>query len=247
MHATTTCPSAKCHRGVVRCPAKNWQIGAPSASPPTPNRVRPTDGAGVSTDGYPDTYDSEREVEVSGASEQRAERARLFDSLFTNHHQAVFRYCVRRLGVAEAEDAAADVFAIAWRRIDQVPPGDAQRAWLIGVAYKVVGNRFRSRRRRNRLSQRIESEQRARPERSPHLEPEVHMVRVALDRLSTTDQELIRLSSWDGLTRAEISAVLGVRVNTVDQRLHRARARLRTHFDQLVGANPTSTPEEAQL
>ncbi len=41
----------------------------------------------------------------------------------------------------------------------------------------------------------------------------------ALDGLSRTDQELLRLSSWDGLTRAEIAHVLGIKENAVDQRL----------------------------
>lgn len=184
---------------------------------------------------------------MSGAFEQRTEPTRFFDSLFNDHHDAVFRYCVRRLGLAEAEDAAAEVFAVAWRRLDQIPPGDATRAWLIGVAYKVVGNRFRSRRRRDRLSKRIESEHLAGRDHPAPLDFDISLIWLALDRLSSTDQELIRLSAWDGLSRAEISDVLGIRVNAVDQRLHRARSRLKTHFDQLVGVDQASTPEEAQL
>lgn len=183
----------------------------------------------------------------ASTTEQGAESARLFDSLFTSHHDAVFRYCVRRLGPAEAEDAAADVFAIAWRRLDQIPVGDATRAWLIGVAYKVVGNRFRSRRRRARLSQRIESEHKAQREDPTPPDPETRLVQLALERLSSSDRELIRLSAWDSLSRSEIGEVLGIRVNAVDQRLHRARARLRIHFDHLVEMDQTSRPEEAQI
>ncbi len=179
-------------------------------------------------------------------TDQGIEPATLFDSLFASHHEAVFRYCVRRLGVSEAEDAAADVFAVAWRRLDEIPPGDGTRAWLIGVAYKIVGNRFRSRRRRTRLSQRIEAEQRARPDHSA-LDLDTQLVHLALGKLSATDRELIRLSSWDGLSRAEIGGVLGIRVNAVDQRLHRARARLRVHYDRLAARNATSSPEEAQI
>lgn len=171
----------------------------------------------------------------------------VFDSLFESHHDAVFRYCVRRLGPSEAEDAAADVFAIVWRRLDQVPEGDATRAWLIGVAYKVVGNRFRSRRRRARLSERIESEQWARRDETPPPDPNAHLVHLALGKLSPTDQELIRLASWDGLSRAEIGEVLGIRVNAVDQRLHRARARLKTHFDHLAAGSQESRAEEASI
>ncbi len=179
--------------------------------------------------------------------DQEPESARLFDSLFTSHHETVFRYCVRRLGPSEAEDAAADVFAIAWRRLDQIPLGDATRAWLIGVAYKVVGNRFRARRRGARLSQRIASDHSIRRAETLGSDSETQLVELALERLNSSDQELIRLSAWDGLSRSEIGEVLGIRVNAVDQRLHRARSRLKTHFDQLAAGGQTPRPEEAPI
>jgi RNA polymerase sigma-70 factor, ECF subfamily len=170
-----------------------------------------------------------------------------FDLLFRIHHDAVVRYCVRRLGLTEAEDAAADVFAVAWRRLDEVPRGDEARAWLIGVAYKVVGNKFRSRHRGVRLSQRLEFTYTTSP--SPPVMPEMdtELIHLALGELSRTDRELIRLTSWDGFSRVEIAQVLGIRVNAVDQRLHRARTRLKAHFDRLVSANTASRAEEASL
>jgi DNA-directed RNA polymerase specialized sigma24 family protein len=36
-----------------------------------------------------------------------------FDALFESHYDSVVRYCLRRLGPADAEDAAAEVFAVA--------------------------------------------------------------------------------------------------------------------------------------
>jgi RNA polymerase sigma factor (sigma-70 family) len=55
----------------------------------------------------------------------------------------------------------------------------------------------------------------------------------ALDSLREADRELLRLSSWDGLSNAEIAAVMGMKQNAVDQRLFRARTRLRGRFDDL--------------
>lgn len=181
------------------------------------------------------------------ATDRRPDAARLFDSLFSAHHEAVLRYCVRRLGPSEAEDAAADVFAVTWRRLDEVPGGDSTRAWLIGVAYRVVGNRFRSHRRRARLFQRLESEHQAAGELPETADLDVDLVHRSLGGLSPTDRELIRLSSWDGLSRAEIAQVLGIRVNAVDQRLHRARSRLKAQFDAQVAATKATRPEEASL
>jgi len=182
-------------------------------------------------------------VSRDNAAEVDRDSTGAFDSLFKSHHDAVLRYCVRRLGPSDAEDAAAEVFAVAWRRLDEVPTGEPARAWLIGVAYKVVGNRYRSRRRTTRLRERLQSET---PEPADS-DVEVQSIHLAMDELSPTDRELIRLSSWDGLSRSEIAQVLGIRVNAVDQRLHRARTRLKTHFDRLFPAVTPTTPEEASL
>ncbi|HEY7563582.1 MAG TPA: sigma-70 family RNA polymerase sigma factor [Acidimicrobiia bacterium] len=167
-----------------------------------------------------------------------------FDSLFEAHHTAVFRFCLRRLGPADAEDAAAEVFAVAWRRLDQVPEGEPARAWLLGVAYRVVGNQFRGRRRRWRIADRL------RMERSggwtiTASDTQEGIVLEALEQLSGRDRELLRLSAWDGLSRGEIAQLIGIKENAVDQRLHRARSRLRSSFDQLQKEVAQVKPKEA--
>jgi RNA polymerase sigma-70 factor (ECF subfamily) len=168
-----------------------------------------------------------------------------FDPLFSAHYEAIYRYCVRRLGTSEAEDATADVFAVAWRRLDSLPDGEASRAWLFGVAYRVIGNRYRSRRRQSRLASRIEAARIEGGLSESGRDIEVELLHQALDRLSPSDQELLRLSSWDGLDRGEIAYVLGIKENAVDQRLHRARARLKTRFDELHRGVTPSEPKEA--
>ena len=62
---------------------------------------------------------------------------------------------------------------------------------------------------------------------------ETRVLYQALDSLREADRELLRLSSWDGLSNAEIAAVMGMKQNAVDQRLFRARSRLRGRFDEL--------------
>jgi RNA polymerase sigma-70 factor (ECF subfamily) len=118
------------------------------------------------------------------------------------------------------------------------------RAWLYGVAYRVVGNQYRGRRRRSRLSGRL-AEARREPSQPEAPEGGFEELISALGQLSQTDQELLRLSSWDGLTRAEIARVLGIKENAVDQRLHRARARLKARYDQVATTSTTATPKEA--
>ncbi|MBK5265942.1 MAG: sigma-70 family RNA polymerase sigma factor [Acidimicrobiia bacterium] len=171
-----------------------------------------------------------------------------FDNLFEANYVAIFRYCVRRLGSADAEDAAADVFAVAWRRFHEIPAGEAGRAWLFAVAYRVIGNKYRTRRRQRSLSDRLKSDTAglaSHPlfESAPN--QQVRCLYRALSGLGMADQELLRLWSWDGLTRSEIAHVLGINENAVDQRLHRARTRLRTRFDRLSDSSAQQEAEEA--
>jgi RNA polymerase sigma-70 factor (ECF subfamily) len=148
------------------------------------------------------------------------------ESLFEAHHRALLAYAARRTPtLTDAEDVVAEVFLVAWRRLDDVPEGDGALPWLYGVARKTIGNQRRGRFRRRRLQERLEqtAERPTQPAAAPSgAEP----VLAVLDRLSESDRELLRLVAWEELSHAEIAAVLGISVNAVAIRLHRARAKL---------------------
>jgi RNA polymerase sigma-70 factor (ECF subfamily) len=172
-----------------------------------------------------------------------SEAQQRFDRLFESHYEAIFRYCLRRVGAGDAEDCTADVFAVAWRRLGDLPGGETDRAWLFGVAYRVVSNQYRSRRRRSSLATKVVAHTgRADSDGS---QPAEDRILAALDQLSAADRELLRISTWDGLTRREIADVLDIKENAVDQRLHRARERLRARYEKLDPRPATAGLEEA--
>ena len=64
--------------------------------------------------------------------------------LFDSHATAVRSYLYRRLTGApdpaqEADDLTAEVFIVAWRRLDYIP-ADAELPWLYAVARRVLAN-----------------------------------------------------------------------------------------------------------
>ncbi|WP_300399799.1 sigma factor-like helix-turn-helix DNA-binding protein [Nocardioides sp.] len=70
------------------------------------------------------------------------------------------------------------------------------------------------------------------PTRRPAADdPAADVVRAAIGRLKPSDRELLRLTSWEGLTPAEIAVALGVRPATARVRLHRARQALASDPD----------------
>src|SRR5690242_7696704 len=111
---------------------------------------------------------------------------RRHDALFAAHHDAVWRYAVRRVGEAGAEDVVAETFLVAWRRLDAVPAHELP--WLLGVARKVIANQRRAQRRRANLTERIGRELALGTE-EPRA-PVADAVLAALATLGERDQEV---------------------------------------------------------
>ena len=77
--------------------------------------------------------------ELTADAAQGAHDAAWFEHLVRTHTRALHRYLVRRVGVGDADDLAADVLVVAWRRRDDVPD-EAPLAWLYRTAGFVVAN-----------------------------------------------------------------------------------------------------------
>ncbi len=60
-----------------------------------------------------------------------------FKRIYEAHHRRVLAYCLRR-SRSEGWDAAADTFAVAWRRIDVAPDDEGALPWLYTIGRKVL-------------------------------------------------------------------------------------------------------------
>jgi RNA polymerase sigma-70 factor (ECF subfamily) len=175
------------------------------------------------------------------------DRARRFDALFRMYSRDIVAYCGWRSDSAvDAQDAVAEVFLIAWRRLDDLPEGNAARLWLYATARRVIANQRRSSRRRLALRDRLARE------RSDHAagvlspgstEAAVHE---ALGRLRPGDREVLLLAEWENLTPAEIATVMGCLTVTARGRLHRARFRFRVAFEELQTQGERDAPIEGE-
>ena len=173
--------------------------------------------------------------------EGERERARRFDELFSAYGRDIVSYCSWRAGSAsDAQDAVADVFLAAWRRLDEVPEGNAARAWLYATARRVIANQRRAGRRRTALHERLAHEAAVPP--APRGTSEVGLVHEALRALPPRDREVLLLTEWEGLSPAQIAAVLGCLAVTARGRLHRARRRFRIAFERLQTTDGRDRP-----
>ncbi|MEX1005440.1 MAG: sigma-70 family RNA polymerase sigma factor [Acidimicrobiia bacterium] len=162
-------------------------------------------------------------------------REAAFRRLFHANYRPLLAYAVRRTTQrSDAEDAVAEAFVVAWRRIDEVPTDDReQRLWLYAVARRTLANHRRGSKRAERLPQRLIPLTGNSPSADMNIEDEadVQLGLWALGQLSEEDQELVRLALWEELTHAEIAQLIGTPVPNVAVRLHRARERLRQIFN----------------
>jgi RNA polymerase sigma-70 factor, ECF subfamily len=159
-----------------------------------------------------------------------------FEALAAEVYEPVQRYVRRRVATDAVDDVVADTMMTLWRRLDAVPP-NARLPWAYGVARRHVANHRRAAGRHLRLVRRAEAEPRPAPVDEGPLDPELH---IALDALSDSDREILRLWAWEGLEAAEIGIALGLTPNAVSIRLHRAKRKLGENLE-IARKNETSS------
>jgi RNA polymerase sigma-70 factor (ECF subfamily) len=178
--------------------------------------------------------------EVHSMTVANDERTRRFDALFRERSPDVIAYCRwRARSHSDAQDAVAEVFLTAWRRLDDVPQGDAARVWLYATARRVMANQWRAIHRRAQLRERLSSMSVNLHNDESVPDPATELVHAALLRLRPHDQEVLLLAEWESLSPAEIATVMRCSGVTARGRLHRARRRFRQAFEEIEAESDT--------
>ncbi len=163
-----------------------------------------------------------------------------FRSAYRTYYRQVYVYFRRRTDFESAQDGCADTFLVAWRRIDDLPDDPEVLPWLYGIARRVLANQWRSRKRSDRLRDRLLGFG-TKPEPSPETivirAPHIQNVLDALERLKPIDREVLLLSEWEGQSHKEIAATVGCKPHAVDQRVHRAKNRLEDELRRIDSAS----------
>ncbi|MFB9832628.1 RNA polymerase sigma factor [Actinoallomurus acaciae] len=167
------------------------------------------------------------------------ERRRTFEQVYAACHDPVVAYVLRRADSAhDAADVVAETFLTAWRRLEDMPRGDAARPWLYGIARRVLANHYRGVRRRSALSERLGAELAA-SYRPAEYDEDLTEVAAAFRALSDDDRELLSLVGWENLDPGQIATALGCSRNAARIRLHRARKRFARELQSRAAAEHT--------
>ncbi|RMI47924.1 sigma-70 family RNA polymerase sigma factor [Actinomadura harenae] len=162
--------------------------------------------------------------------------------MYEAHYRSVFGYVVLRVERQAAEDVTGEVFAVAWRKVDEIP--ERALPWLLGVARNLArqshGATDRGRRLVDRLAALTDPADRDAADGVIARDQAL----AALAALSAKEAEAVTLTAWHGLDPAEGARVAGCSRAAFLVRLHRGRRRLARTLDP-PAAEPAGRPTAA--
>jgi RNA polymerase sigma factor (sigma-70 family) len=139
------------------------------------------------------------------------------------------------LNASEAEDLAQETFVRLWQHRNKFTPGRAVKPWILGIAVNLARNRLRWWKHRPAvaLEQWSEVSEGGADEGSHRLESAERSaaVRDAIASLPADFREAVILFEYENLSYQEIADALGISLKTVENRIIRARQKLRSKLE----------------
>jgi RNA polymerase sigma-70 factor (ECF subfamily) len=146
-----------------------------------------------------------------------------FARLYAEGFASVWRL-LTRLGVSSSavDDAAHDVFVVAWRRLGEFSGRSSLKTWLLGIAVRVAAD---YRRKTQRLVVPLSDDLPAAgsPEEQAGQREASRRVHGLLSQLRPERREVFVLMELEELSAPEVAEALGMNLNTVYTRLRAAR------------------------
>lgn len=161
---------------------------------------------------------------------ERGDRAAL-GALFSRHADPAYRFALRLCrNPADAEDVLQAAFLEVFRRASVFRGGSSVRTWILGFVLNLSRNKVREEARRKARQERAVA---GTPSASPEtgVDPEVAArVRRAVDELPEHYRAPVWLHYGEGLSSAEVAAVLDLSHDTVRKQLSRGIDQLRAEL-----------------
>jgi RNA polymerase sigma-70 factor (ECF subfamily) len=161
---------------------------------------------------------------------QRARRGDLhaFEQIMREHDRQIFRVALRILGsVEDAQDAAQDVFLRLHRSLNRIDDDRGLGAWLYRVTVNVCTDAIRTRRKVVPIEDVAPVSSEPTPLGHSELRETRQLVTEALARLPEKERTAIVLREMEGLSTAEVAAILGSTEGTIRAQISMARTKLR--------------------
>ena len=161
-----------------------------------------------------------------------------FGNLYARYYERLLRFCLRRLNDRhEAEDAAQEAFARAWKALPRFAGERRFYPWLTVIAGNICTDMLRRRSRSTPTDDMELTAQRPVGVVAEDTSEELvlaavdgELVHRALDRLSTRHRHVLAMREGSGWTYQQIADHEGVEIGTIETLLWRARQALKREF-----------------
>jgi RNA polymerase sigma-70 factor (ECF subfamily) len=188
--------------------------------------------------------DARTDADLLAAARQGNPEA--LDALILRYQPRVFRFGVKMCGDRdEAGDVAQESLLALARHVREFRGDSSVSTWL----YAIARNACLKRRRRSKFApareeslERLEARQRdglfdpaVGPEQAAFGREVEATLTAAIAALETGEREVLVLRDIEGLSAPEVATVLGVSVDAVKSRLHRARVAVRARVAPVLG------------
>jgi RNA polymerase sigma factor (sigma-70 family) len=147
-----------------------------------------------------------------------------FEELFSRYREPLYGFFRRRLDSGErAEDLAQETFLVVIRGTSRYEPRALVRTYLYSIALKLLASE------RRKQSRNVPS---AQPEPASEDASDAALwVRQGLEKLESSEREILMLREYEQLSYSEIAGLLRIPVNTVRSRLFRSRMALKSYLE----------------
>jgi RNA polymerase sigma-70 factor, ECF subfamily len=162
--------------------------------------------------------------------------------LYRDYAQAVARWASKLTrSASEAEDVVQEVFLVAHRRLPELPPLRNPAPWLFRITTNVVRHRWRDQKRRM-ANRRVPMPETAATGPSPleilERNRQIDRLEQAMSTLHAEDRRLLWLCDVRCLPTSRVTAMTGIKPETLRVRRFRARAQIVRQVQEQTGDRP---------
>ena len=166
------------------------------------------------------------------------------DWLYRKYHDQVTRWANRLMrSMSDAEDVAQEVFLVVQRRRDDYTQLQNPASWLYRITTNIVRHRWRDQQRHGAVGAESLAEM---PDLTPsplddlERRREIEMFDQVFESLTASQRELLLMWDVRRLATSDISAITGVKAETLRVRRFRARSLITRRLRELENAHPVT-------
>ena len=159
-------------------------------------------------------------------------------AIAARYRASIYRYTLRLVrDSARADDLTQETFLRVHQRLADLKDAGALEAWLYRIATNVCYDSFRARQQRRPVlpllpvdeneNNAVSDEAALRPDQLLEQSEMSNCILLFLGRLPDAQREVLLLHDLQGYTDPQIAELLGLSLQNVKMRLHRARVRLK--------------------